>query len=671
MPRFSPPCPAGDSHGGRRRRRFRRGFRHGGPNGRRLTIALAGNANVGKSVIFNQLTGSRQITGNWPGKTVERAEGWLHFDGRDVTIVDLPGIYSLSTYSTEELVTRDYIAWEKPDVVVNVVGAPVLERNLFFTLQLLEMDVPLVVCLNQMDIAEDQGIAIDIPALEGRLGCPVVATIAAAGMGMRELIATAVECAEHPAPRRPPPFAGHLETAVEELRKTIETERPGLAYAPRWTAIKLLERDPSITELVGAASESAVRSAAALSRSLEERRQQPAYVAIASERYALAETIARSVESRRAVSLSLADRLDRLATHRVFGYGVSLGVIGLLLAWTFTVGTLLSNWLTQAFAFFQPVDPKVGGTLIGILGNGLFGGFVAGVTLVVPYVLPFYAMLAVMEDSGILTRVAFMLDSAMHRMGLHGKAIIPIILGYGCNVPAICATRIMTTRRERLLSSLAITFAPCAARTIIIMGLVAAFAGFGWALLLYAIDILLLAVVVKIASKAVPGELTGLIMEMHSFKMPSLSVVGRQIWARTRSLVTMVFPVYMAGTAAVQVAYGLGWLGPVNRALSFLTVGWLGLPAAAGVLLIFGAVRKELILLMAAALFGSNVGASLAPVQLIVLALVGTVYPCLATVGALAREFGWKATWGIIGVNTGIALFVGGLAARLLPLIFR
>lgn len=668
MPRTSPPHSASNSSGGRRRHhRFRHGSRYGKP----LTIALAGNANVGKSVIFNQLTGSRQITGNWPGKTVERAEGWLHFNGYDVTIVDLPGIYSMSTYSTEELVTRDYIALEKPDIVINVVGAPVLERNLFFTLQLIEMDAPLVVCLNQMDIAEGQGITIDAPGLEERLGCPVVATVAATGKGMRELIARTIEAAEHPAPRRPLAFEGHLEAAVEELSKIIEAELPGLEYAPRWTALKLLEKDPAVMELVSSNSERAERAAAALSRNLEEHRQQPTFVAIASERYALANRIVQSVQTRRAVKRSWSDRLDRLATHRVFGYGVSLGVIGLLLAWTFTMGTLLSNWLTRAFGFFQPVDPKVSGALSGILWNGVFGGFVAGVTLVVPYVFPFYAMLAAMEDSGILTRVAFMMDSAMHRIGLHGKAIIPVILGYGCNVPAICATRIMATRRERLLSGLAITFAPCAARTIIIMGLVAAFAGFGWALLLYLIDILLMAVVVKIASKAVPGELTGLIMEMHSFKAPRFSVVARQTWARTRSLITMVFPIYMAGTAAVQAVYALGWFGPVNKALAFLTVGWLGLPAAAGVLLIFGAVRKELILLMAVAIFGSNVAASLSPVQLIVLALVGTIYPCLATAGALAREFGWKATSAILGTNTAIAFLVGGVASKVLPLIFR
>src|SRR4030043_266523 len=276
-------------------------------------------------------------------------------------------------------------------------------------------------------------------------------------------------------------------------------------------------------------------------------------------------------------------------------------------------------------------------------------------------------MLAALEDSGILTRVAFMLDSVMHQMGLHGKAIIPIILGYGCNVPAIYTTRIMSTRRERLMAGLAITFAPCAARTIIILGLVAAFIGIWWALALYVVDLLIMFVGVKVAVKAVPGELTGLIMEMHSFKTPSLSVMGKQTWARTKSLIYMVFPIYMIASALVQGAYALGWLDPLNNAISFLTVGWLGLPVIAGTLLIFGAARKELILLMAVTLFGANLALHLTSVQLIVLALVGTIYPCFATVGTLTKEFGWKSAWAIIGANLATAILAGVVAAKLLP----
>jgi ferrous iron transport protein B len=654
---------------GRKGQRYRHGHRHG----RQLTIALAGNANVGKSVIFNQLTGSHQTIGNWPGKTVERATGLLRIDGYEVTAVDLPGIYSLSTFSLEELVSREYIAHDKPNVIINVIGAPVLERNLFFTLQLMEMGIPMVVCLNQMDIAESRGIVVDAHKLETLLGVPVVPTVAAKGQGIRELIETAIKVAERcNEPRKSTiRFGDGLEAHIEELTELIESEQVDLEYSPRWIAIKLLERDNSIKELVGVKSEKVISASEALARRIENAYQQPGFTVVTSERYTLANQISRDVQKQEPVKPGFSDRLDRLATHKVFGYIISFTVIAGLLLWTFTVGDLLSGLLSNAFSFFQPVDPQVSGTIWSIVWNGIFGGLVAGVTLVIPYVIPFYFILAVLEDSGILTRVAFMLDSAMHQMGLHGKAIIPIILGYGCNVPAIYSTRIMGTRRERLLASFAITFSPCTARTIIIFGLVAAFIGIPWALALYVVDLLIMFVVVKVAVKAIPGELTGLIMEMHSFKTPSFSVVVKQTWARTKSLIYMVFPMYMVGTALVQGAYTLGILQPVNNALSFLTVGWLGLPLVGGILLIFGAARKELILLMAVALFGTNLAMFFTPVQLIVLALVGTLYPCFATVGALTREFGWKAAWAIIGANLAVAILIGGIAAKLLGLVLR
>lgn len=663
-------------------------------NGKHLMIALAGNANVGKSVIFNQLTGSHQTIGNWPGKTVESAKGFLNYDGRDITIVDLPGIYSLSTFSIEELVTRDYIAQEKPDVVINVIGAPVLERNLFFTLQLMEMNTPMVVCLNQMDIAKAKGITIDADKLSGWLGVPVVPTVAAKGQGIPELISTAIEAARddgnnrqsNATPvntpvddiktgngqrrhrRRRMQFRGGLDAGIDELATSIESKKIDGSYPSRWLALKLVEGDTKITEMVNSKSADVILQSEALAKKIEEVYRQPRFAAIASERYALANRIAADVQSQAATRLTFTDRIERLATQKVFGYVTSFIVIAGLLLWTFTVGNLLSTLLADVFSFFQPVDPLISGSFWSILWNGIFSGFVAGVTLVLPYVIPFYLLLAAMEDSGILTRVAFMLDSAMHQIGLHGKAIIPLILGYGCSVPAIAATRIMGTRRERLLASFAITFAPCAARTIIVLGLVAAYVGTGWALALYAIDLIVMFIAVKVAVKVLPGETSGLIMEMHSFKLPSLSVIIKQTWARTKSLIFLVFPLYMAGSAGVQLLYAYGILQPVSDFMSPLTVSWLGLPAISGILLIFGLVRKEMILLMMTAIFGTNLAGVLTPTQLIVMALVGMLYiPCLSTIGILLKEFGWKSALAISAANLASAILVGGIAAKILP----
>ncbi len=642
------------------------------PN-RNLTIALAGNANVGKSVVFNHLTGSSQIIGNWPGKTVERAQGVLNFEGRKVVVVDLPGIYSFSTFSMEEIVSREYIAFEHPDVVINVIDASVLERNLFFTIQLIEMEVPLVVCLNQVDAAKRKGITIDRKKLEQALGVPVVSTVAIRGEGIYELTKTAVRVAENKSQSEKPclRYGVEIEERIERLAQAIKSENLALGYPPRWVAIKLLENDLEIKKSIGSKSEKVVRESEVLAGEISHIHKEQCFAVIASERYSLANRIAADVQKQSVTKTTLSERLDWVTTHRVFGYATSVGVIVGLLLWTFTVGGLLSTLVSSALNSLQPVNPAFNGSLVGILWNGVFGGLVAGITLVVPYVMPFYIMLAMIEDSGILTRVAFMMDTAMHKIGLHGKALIPLILGYGCNVPAIRACRIMETKRERLLAAFAITFAPCAARTILILGLVAAFVGLGWALALYAIDIAIIFALGRIALKVVPGQSTGLIMEMHSFKVPSLSVVSKQTWTRTKSLIYIVFPTYIAGSALVQVLYAVGVLKPISDALSPLTVAWLGLPANAGILLILGVVRKEFILLASVAVFGStNLALFLTPVQLITLALIGILYiPCLSTIAVLAKEFGWKTAATISAANFVVAIVVGGIAYRLLSLV--
>lgn len=640
---------------------------------RNLTIALAGNSNVGKSVVFNHLTGSSQIIGNWPGKTVERAQGILNFEGQKVVVVDLPGIYSFSTFSMEEIVSREYIALEHPDVVINVLDASVLERNLFFTIQLIEMEVPLVVCLNQIDVAKRKGITIDRKRLEQVFGVPVVSTVAVRGEGIYELAETAVKVAENKSRNEKPclKYGVEIEERIEKLAQTIKSESFTSGYPPRWIAIKLLENDPEIKKSIGSRSEKIVRESEALAEEISHVHGEPCFAVIASERYSLANRIAADVQKQTVTKTTLSERVDWVTTHKIFGYVTSIGVIAGLLLWTFAIGGILSTLLSSALNFLQPVNPTFNGSLVGILWNGVFGGLVAGITLAIPYVMPFYLMLAVIEDSGILTRVAFMMDSAMHRIGLHGKALIPLILGYGCNVPAIRACRIMETKRERLLAAFAITFAPCAARTILILGLVAAFVGAGWALALYAIDIALIFVLGRIALKVVPGQSTGLIMEMHSFKIPSLSVISKQTWVRTKSLIYIVFPTYIIGSALIQVLYAVGVLKPMSDALSPLTVAWLGLPAITGILLILGVVRKEFILLASVAVFGStNLALFLTPVQLITLALIGILYiPCLSTIAVLAKEFGWKTAAAISSANFLTALVVGGIASRILSLL--
>ncbi|MDR1992192.1 MAG: ferrous iron transport protein B [Nitrososphaerota archaeon] len=641
---------------------------------KQLTFALAGNANVGKSVIFNQLTGSNQIIGNWPGKTVDRAEGTLSFEGYEIKVIDLPGIYSFSTFSMEEIVSRDYVALEKPDVVINVVDASVLERNLFFTLQLLEMEAPLVLVLNQIDVAKNKGILIDKDKLSALLGVPVVFTTAIRGEGIYEAIREAVKVANNKSTHTPKPlnYQKAIEEQIEKLQTIIEKAHLQLGYPSRWVAIKLLEGDTEITKIVAEKSKTTLSQTKLIATKFERQCQEKYFSLMASERYALANSIVSSALHQDKVWHPFTDKLEWFTTHRVFGYVTAFAVIGGLLLWTFFIGNALSNLISQALTLIHPINFELSSSaILNIILNGFWGGIDAGLTLIIPFVIPFYLLLSVIEDSGLLTRVAFMMDSAMHKIGLHGKALIPIILGYGCSVPAIHSCKIMETRRERLLAAFVITFAPCSARTIVLFGMVGLFVGIPWALLLYVINFCIIFAMSQIAIKAVPGKSTGLIMEMSSFKRPSIKVILKQTWTRTKSIIYVVFPIYIIGSALIQVLYIYNIFTPVSNALYPLTVLWLGLPTFAGVLLLLGTIRKELIILGAVAILGTtNLLAGFTSVQLIVMALVAMLYiPCVSTMTILGKELGWKAATVISISNLGTALLFGGLAFHLLNLL--
>ncbi|MGA2918989.1 ferrous iron transport protein B [Methanoregula sp.] len=638
------------------------------------TIALAGNANVGKSVIFNQLTGVDQIIGNWPGKTVDRAEGLLLHKGKRIRVIDLPGIYSFSTYSMEELVSRDFIALEHPDAVINVIDASALERNLFFTIQLLELAPPLMIAVNQIDLAEKKGLTVDTQKLSELLSVPVVPTVAIRSKGIPALTdAITGLMQDHPVP----PVLLYGKEIEERIGKIISLlDSVTTPYPVRWTAIKLLERDPAIQKIVSEQDPGIVEKAGLLAGEIESIHGEPVCVVMSAERYQIADRIAAEVITVRAPGegpqkKSMTDKLDEIALHPILGYLAVIAVIGGLLFWTFLIGAQISGFLQSFLSQFEQYEPVVSGPLMDILWNGAFTGFIAGVTLVVPYVLPFYLLLAVMEDSGYLTRISVMLDRGMHKLGLHGKAIIPLILGYGCNVPAIYSCRIMETPKQKTLAAFLVTLVPCTARTVVILGLVAAFVNIWWALALYAFDILLILVVGRIAFKAVPGESVGLIMEMPDYHVPSVSVVLKQTWTRTKSLIWIVFPAYIIGSAIIQAFYAAGLLNPVNNLLSPVTVLWLGLPAVIGITLIFGIVRKELTILTLAVIFHTtNFASIMSPIQLIVLALVSMLYiPCISVILVLASEFGWRKALAISVTEIVMAIAIGGIAFRVLSLV--
>lgn len=577
---------------------------------KKIRMALAGNANVGKSALFNYLTGMHQHVANWPGKTVERAEGTMRYKNCEVDIIDLPGIYSLSTFSIEEKVSREHIVDEKPDVVVNVIDSCALERNLFFTIQLLELGAPVIIALNQTDVARKKGIEIDEKKLSKTLGVPVVKIVATTGFGIGQLLAQSCLLAE----KKRKEYRTLITTTI---KKSKRTER-------------------SIAEL-------------------------------SKERYYTANKIAEKTQTRSKPKESLIDRIDELTTDRFFGYVIMLAVMGALFYSIFSFGDIASSAIGDFFELFRPSGEDI---TKNILWEGFAGGFVAGITLVLPYALPFYLLLSLLEDTGYITRIAYLLDGIAHRIGFHGKAVIPLILGYGCNVPACFGCRIMEYERDRFITAFAITLIPCTARTVVVLALVGAYLGPWWALGIYIFNLAIIALLAKIAFKTLPGEPMGLIMEMPPYRMPSLPVVMKHTWWKIKSILSVVFPYYMLGGLLFAIFYISGILTPINDLLTPLTQGWLGLPAFTATLLLFGIVRKELIVVLPAVLYNTtDLSAIFTPSQMIVLTVITLFYiPCLATIEALRREFGIKRALAITAFEIVFALLLGGVVSRILTL---
>ena len=641
-----------------------------------LRIALAGNANVGKSVIFNQLTGLNQIVGNWPGKTVERAEGTLYFKGYKIRIIDLPGIYSLSTFSMEEIVSRDYIAVEKPDIIINVIDASALERNLYFTFQLLELEAPLVIALNQVDFAAKKGMRIDAEKLSEFLGVPVVPTVAITGSGINELLSTAIAAVN--GELKPNPleiqYGKEIEERVQAIEKMLSKKLPELStvYPPRWIAIKLLERDVDVAGKLKnyKRGKEVLDFAEKLATELEKIHGESSPVVLASEKYSLASKIAKEVTIiETPPRISLEQKLDEVTTHKIFGYFILAAVVASMFTAIFAVGDFLSESLDLLFStltlqienLLSPLLPNFAVTLI---NEGILGGIIAGLTIALPYIIPFYIILALLEDTGYLPRAAFLMDNLMHKIGLHGKAFIPIMLGYGCSVPACIGCRIMETQRERFLAAFVVVLIPCAARTVVILGLVGRFVGLHAALALYLFDLILIFILGRIAFKALPGEPVGLIMEMPAYKKPVIKNVLMKTWARTKDFVYIAFPIIIAGSLTISALSISGTMSYVVNAASPLIEGWLGLPKETGIPLIFGILRKELTLILLSQLIPLT---SLKAVEMIVFSLVTMIYiPCIATIAACIKELGWRKALTITLVDIALALLLGGIAYRIL-----
>lgn len=652
-----------------------------------LSIALAGNPNVGKSSLFNRLTGMGVVTANYPGKTVEVQLGETRFDDRTIGIIDLPGTYALGGISEDQWVARQALLDGTPHAVILVLDATNLARNLYLGLQILDLGLPMVVALNVVDQAEARGIQVDVEHLGEILGSPVVPTVATRGTGLHALMTQAVDRATHPVPLRPRlRYSTDVEAAIAKLEKPLaaRSDRPH-GLPARAAAILLLEGDPEVGAWLAGAegADELIHLRDEMITVLRDVRGEDPSLLLARERHGLAGLIAAEVEQRDARRSLLAERLWRLTTAPATG----LPLLGLVLAGIFGFLFYVGDWLSTGFSILWTTfaSPVIQWPFHALLGDGvisrtLLWGFDAGINAAlavgIPYVLTFYILLALLEDTGYLNAVAFLTDQVMHKMGLHGRAAIPLVAGAGCNVPAIMGTRVLGSMRERIIASTLVVLTPCSARTAVILGAVSLTAGWKPALAIYAATFALALLTGIGMHHILPGRGTGLVMEMFPFRRPGLLPILKKTWYRFHAFVVVATPIVLGGSIILGGLYETGLLWKLAIPLRPIMEGWLGLPAVAGLTLIVAVLRKELALQLLVTLamvqYGPqarNLLSFMRPDQIVVYALVNTLYvPCVATIAILGRELGWRRALLISGFTVVLALAVGGAARGLFTL---
>ena len=631
-----------------------------------VLVALAGQPNVGKSTVFNVLTGLNQHVGNWPGKTVERKEGTFEHDGATYRLVDLPGTYSLTANSAEEVIAREFIIREKPDVVVAMVDAAILERSLYLVAELLPLEAPVVVGLNMIDVAEQEGFRIEPEVLEAALGAKVVPMVASKNVGVRELVAAVDEVARGDyeyAPKLPEIRADHREV-LAEIGKLIEGCVPE-PYPQDWVAQKLLEGDRAITEMM--------QECLPAGRWPEVhdvlRAHDDALVAVASGRYEWIGRMIRAAVTRpKAGQIGLTERLDRWATHPIWGLLILAAILGLAFALTYAVGAPIQDLLDTHVvgASADLVRSWLAGVgapawLVGLVADGVIGGAGSMLTFL-PILVIFFAVMGVLEDVGYMARGAFVMDSFMHLMGLHGKSFLPLFLGFGCNVPAVLGTRVIESRRARLVTILLAPLVPCTARMTVIAFLAPAF--FGSAATLVSWGLILLALLVLALSGVLINRLlfhsqrAAFIMELPLYHVPNWRTIGLLVWQRTlgflRKAAVVILPVSVvvwalsvlpSGDVETSFLAQIGrWLEPVGGLMGF---DWRLLVA-----LLTSFIAKENSIATLGVLFGTGEEAGLAellastfsiPTALAFLVVQMLFVPCVATVAAVKQETG---SWG-------------------------
>ena len=541
-----------------------------------VTIALAGNPNCGKTTMFNALTGANQYVGNWPGVTVEKKEGKLK-NQKDVTVTDLPGIYSLSPYTLEEVVSRDYLLKEKPDVIIDLVDATNIERNLYLATQLLEIGIPVVIALNMVDLLKKNNIHINVKGLSSALGCPIVETSALKGTGLKEVVDEAIKCAnQHRVPSKQMEFPKAVEKAVNEIEGLVPANIS--EENRRWYAVKLLERDSKVKEGLNlpVSAQSRIEEIAS---ELEKAEDDDTESIVTDGRYQYIQKVVSANVKRSGNKMTVSDKIDRIVTNRILGLPIFILTMFIVYYVSVTtVGTMVTDWTNDSFVgTIQSVvsdglgNAGVADWLVSLVSDGIIGGLGA-VLGFVPQMAILFLFLSILEDCGYMVRIAFVMDRVFRHFGLSGKSFIPLLISSGCGIPGIMASKTIEADNDRRLTIMTATFIPCGAKLPVIAlmgGIMTAYAtgdyvaaGFITPLMYFigVIAVLVSAIILK-KTKPFSGKPAPFVMELPQYHIPSVKTVLLHVWERLKGFIIKAGTILFLATVIMWVLSSIGSTG--------------------------------------------------------------------------------------------------------------